>query len=136
MEMRTYEGMFLLNPTQVTQEWDKMKNVITGMVEKRGGTIVSAKKWGERKLAYEIKGHKRGTYALVYFQMPPQSIVTLRRDFLLSESVLRSLILVHTKPFKIPEIPDNPAEGEIQGENVAGQAQSPSKEQESPSNNS
>lgn len=133
MEMRTYEGMFLLDPTQAAQEWEKMKNVITGMIEKRGGTIVSAKKWGERKLAYEIKGHKRGTYVLIYFQMTPQTITTLRRDFLLSETVLRSLILVHTKPFKIPEIPDNPSEGENQ--NLEAAANSPVKEQEPPANN-
>ena len=106
MEMRIYEGMFLLDPTQAAQEWEKIKTQVTEVIERRGGKIINAKKWGERKLAYEIKHHKRGTYFLAYFEMPTQNITILRRDFHLSEIVLRCLILVHKAPFKIPELPE------------------------------
>lgn len=106
MIKRTYEGMFLLDPTQAAQEWDKLKTQVTGMLERRGGVILSAKKWGEKKLAYEIKGHKRGTYFLVYFEMPVENVNIVRRDFQLSEIILRDLIIAHKKPFKIPEVPE------------------------------
>lgn len=104
MEMKTYEAMFLVDSTQATQEWDTLKNQIVGMIEKHAGVIINAKKWGERKLAYEIKKHKRVTYLLVYFQMPPENIAIVRRDFQLSEVVLRHLIIVHKKNFTPPEI--------------------------------
>lgn len=103
METRTYEGMFLLDSTQATQDWENLRKQIVAMLERRGAVIVSAKKWAERKLAYEIKGHKRGTYFLVYFTMEPKNMKILREDFQLSEFILRSLLLVHDKDFKVPE---------------------------------
>jgi small subunit ribosomal protein S6 len=126
MDTRTYEGMFLLDPTQAAQEWDNLRKQIIGMIEKRGGTVVSAKKWAERKLAYEIKGHKRGAYFLVYFDMPPLNIATLRRDFQLSELILRSLILVHPMNFKVPEIVDSQ---ETQTQTQTPNVEEPKKEQ-------
>ena len=98
MELRTYEGMFMLEPTKANQEWDNIKKQIVGMVERREGIILNARKWGERKLAYEIKGHKRAAYLLMYFQIPSENIATLRRDLLLSEIVMRTLIIAQTKP--------------------------------------
>lgn len=96
--MRTYEGLFLLDPTKATQDWEGIKKQIIGMLERRNATIISAKKWAERKLAYEIKGHKRGVYLLIYFQMPAENVNVVRRDIQLSETVLRNLIIVHQKP--------------------------------------
>lgn len=103
METRTYEGMFLLDSTQAAQDWENLRKQIVAMLERRGAAILSAKKWAERKLAYEIKGHKRGTYFLAYFNMEPQYVKILREDFQLSEFILRSLVLVHDKDFKVPE---------------------------------
>ena len=100
---RTYEGMFLLDPTKATQEWESSKKQVIAMLERRGATILSAKKWADRKLAYEIKGHKRGTYLLIYFKMESKNIAVLRRDLNLTELVLRNMILAHDKHFSIPE---------------------------------
>jgi len=110
MESRTYEGLFLLDPTQINQEWDKVKNEVVAMLERRDGNIINAKKWGERKLAYEIKGHRRGTYLLVYFQMPPENLSVLQRDFQLSELVLRNLIIVYKRPIEETEPEEESAE--------------------------
>lgn len=96
-EQHTYEGLFMLDPTKVAQEWENIKKQIISMIEKRGGSIITAKKWGERKLAYEIKGHKRAVYLLVYFQMPSLNVNNLRRDLELSELVMRTLIVVRNK---------------------------------------
>lgn len=116
MEMRIYEGMFLLEPGQASQEWESTKKQVLSMLERRGAEIINAKKWGERKFAYEIKGHKRGTYLLIYFKMPPGNLSIVKRDLQLSEFVLRNMILVHRKQFNIPEIPEN-IDAEKTGEN-------------------
>lgn len=55
MKQRTYEGMFMLEPTKATQEWDSIKKEIIGMVERRGGEIISARKWGEKNLLMKLK---------------------------------------------------------------------------------
>lgn len=107
-QIKTYEGMFLLDSTQAAQDWDNLRKQVLAIVERRGGDILNAKKWAERKLAYEIKGHKRGTYFLVYFKMQSQNIAILRRDLHLSEIVLRNLILVHDRHFEVPALVETP----------------------------
>lgn len=97
MVTKTYEGLFLLDPTSASQDWDGLKNKIVALIERREGKILNAKKWGERRLAYEIKGRKRGTYLLIYFEMPPKNISTLKRDIQLAELVLRNMIVVHDR---------------------------------------
>ena len=44
--------------------------IVDQILEKNGAKIVQKEKWDERKLAYEIRGHKRATYYLVYFTRP------------------------------------------------------------------
>src|SRR3954470_22708084 len=79
-----YEAMFLFPPPGVT-DVDSMINLARGMIERHGGKIVVIKRWDERKLAYEIKKQKRGTYVIAYFSAPPQAVTPIERDVTLSE---------------------------------------------------
>ncbi len=58
-----------------------------------GAEVLVLKKWNECRLAYEIRGQKRGTYLLVYFKVQGQQIATIERDCNLSETILRHMIL-------------------------------------------
>ncbi len=62
-------------------------------LKNRGAEILKSEKWEDRKFAYKLKGHKRGAYLLVYFNAPTDSISPLKRDFELSDNVLRTLIV-------------------------------------------
>lgn len=90
--MKNYEGMFLFDPAVLT-DWDAVQKEITRMLDRAGAQIVACSRWDERRLAYEIKGRKRGVYALTYFKAEPDKIVGIERDVTLSESALRCLIL-------------------------------------------
>ncbi len=90
--MNTYEGMFLFDTTFAT-DFSKVEQEVARLMERAGAETVMCKKWDERKLAYEIKGHKRGCYALVFFKADAGKIVGIERDVQLSEPVLRVLIL-------------------------------------------
>lgn len=87
-----YEGMFLLSQAvaaDLASAIDHIKEIIA-----RGqGEIISMRKWDERRLAYEIRGQKRGYYVLVYFKAPGPQISHIERDCNLSEKVLRAMIL-------------------------------------------
>ncbi len=98
---RMYEGMFLIEPTIASKEWDKVVANVHGLLKKYDFTIKSTTKWAERKLAYEVKKHKRGTYLLTYFEGPQDGIAKVRRECELSETILRALILLHQKGAKI-----------------------------------
>ncbi len=91
--MREYEAVFIVDPAcdepQVNQEVDTVKEVITT----GNGEVVEAQVWGKRRLAYEIRRKKEGTYAFVRFRAASAVIAELNRRFKLNELVLRHLIV-------------------------------------------
>ncbi len=90
--MNTYEAMFLFDPSYAT-DLARVEQEVGRLAERAGAEIIMARKWDERKLAYEIKGRKRGCYFLAFFRAEPDKIVGMERDAQLSEPILRLLIL-------------------------------------------
>ena len=88
---KQYEAMFLFPPPGAT-DVDGMVANARGIIERHGGTILHIKKWDERKLSYEIKRQKRGTYVIAYYKGPGPSVSAIERDVNLSEDILRVLI--------------------------------------------
>jgi small subunit ribosomal protein S6 len=88
---KQYEAMFLFPPPGTT-DLDGMIANARGMIERHGGTVLHIKKWDERKLSYEIKRQKRGTYIIAYYKGPGPSVSAIERDVNLSEDVLRVII--------------------------------------------
>jgi small subunit ribosomal protein S6 len=93
MKTRTYEGMFLLDNNAATANFDEAAAVVDRLLEKNGAKLVRKEKWDERKLSYEIRGHRRATYYLVYFDAPTAAVSEINRDTRLTESVIRHLIV-------------------------------------------
>lgn len=88
-----YEGMFLVDNDLVRADWAAVKSLVTGLLEKHGGSVRSARRWDERALAYPIKGRRRGTYMLVHVDLPGDAMEALKRDLEITDGVLRYLIL-------------------------------------------
>jgi small subunit ribosomal protein S6 len=91
--LNIYEGLFLLNSVEAKRDWEAMTAHVKGVLTKHGAEIGTNYRWDERKLAYDIRQQKRGTYYLVYFRCPPQAIASIRRDCDLSDLIIRELIL-------------------------------------------
>lgn len=89
--MKRYEGMFLFDSG--AREWAAIDQEVRRLLGRISAEPLVCVKFDERKLAYEIKRRKRGTYVLTYFNAPPERITELERDAQLSESVLRLLIV-------------------------------------------
>ncbi len=66
--MRTYEGMFLVDPVVAAREWTKVTEELDRIIKRNGGEIVLLNKWGERKLAYPIRKNNRGAYVIAFFK--------------------------------------------------------------------
>lgn len=91
--MRLYEGMFIISDTIAGSDWEATVKHVEDLLKNRGAEVLKSEKWEERKFAYKLKGHKRGAYLLVYFNAPTDSITLIKRDFELSDNVLRTLIV-------------------------------------------
>ena len=92
--MREYETVFIIDPgcdeTTVDKEIDTVKEIIT----EGDGRIVEVQKWGKRRLAYEIKKKKEGTYAFVRFKSDSSVLQELNRRLRLNELILRHMIVL------------------------------------------
>jgi small subunit ribosomal protein S6 len=84
--------MMVFDPT-VAAEYKNVEAEIERVMKRAEAQVIVSRKWDERKLAYEIEGRKRGCYVLTYFRANPSKIAAIQRDFELSESILRGLVL-------------------------------------------
>jgi len=90
-QMRTYEGMFLVDPTD---DFEQACQPVREVLERAEAEIITIKPWDERRLAYKIKGRKRGLYILTYFRAKPEKIAPLQYEIQINERLLRALILL------------------------------------------
>ncbi|HEX4053411.1 MAG TPA: 30S ribosomal protein S6 [Tepidisphaeraceae bacterium] len=87
----TYEAMFLLG-SAFAADMDNALKLVRTIVERHEGKAIVLKKWDERKLAYEIRGEKRGLYVICFFTAPPASVGAMVRDVELSDQILRVMV--------------------------------------------
>lgn len=87
----TYEGMFLF-PQGAVADLQAAADHVMEILSRAGAEIISFKKWDERRLAYEVKGNKRGLYFLTYFKAKGSKVVGIERDCSLSEKMLRAMV--------------------------------------------
>lgn len=90
--MNQYEAMFLFDPS-FGSAYESCEQEIQRLMERAEAETLFCRKWEERRLAYRIRGRKRGVYVLTYFKAHPSKIVGLERDATLSEHILRLLVL-------------------------------------------
>ncbi len=98
MPVHTYEGMFLLDSAKAAAAWDDTVKQVHDILAKHDSEIVASRQWDERRLAYPVNGHKKGTYLLTYFKADGSKLKEIVSDCHLSDVILRELILkVHPK---------------------------------------
>jgi len=93
VNVRLYEGLFLVDPVQAAADWDSVMAAVRGLLEKAKAEIVSIGKWDDRKLAYKIRKETRGAYIICYFRVNSTSIQQMERNIQLSATIWRALIL-------------------------------------------
>ncbi|NUQ49812.1 MAG: 30S ribosomal protein S6, partial [Phycisphaerae bacterium] len=113
--MKRYEAMFLFDNT-TAYEWPAVEQEVNRLVGRIGAQLLACVKFDERKLAFEIRGRKRGTYVLTYMEAPPERIGEFERDAHLSEAILRVLVLraENLTPERLAEIKAWPADKPLQ----------------------
>ncbi|HXN91716.1 MAG TPA: 30S ribosomal protein S6 [Candidatus Sulfotelmatobacter sp.] len=128
--MREYEVLYIVRADLDDEKvQDAVKRVNT-LIERSGGKIERTNLWGKRKLAYEVKHQKEGSYVLQDFQLDPDRVPELESALKITEEVLRHLIV--RKPEKAapvtavapppPEVVLEPIAVEAEAAGSAGRA--------------
>ena len=93
MTLNSYEAMVILEPNVPDPEVEGLIKSLEGELVTSGGTIAVREIQGKRPLAYKIKGHREGIYALLNFQVPSEGVKKLEKKFKLTPQVLRYLLI-------------------------------------------
>ncbi len=102
-DLRLYEAMFLVD-TGDAAAWDDLTKHLEGLLGRVGAEIIGITRWDERKLAYPVGQHKRGTYVLAFFALTEGTGVSeFEHACQLSEKVIRLLVL-RADHFKIRDM--------------------------------
>jgi small subunit ribosomal protein S6 len=89
--MSLYESIFILRPSLSDDDTNKLIDKMKGVLEKSGGTLLKQENWGKKKLAYEVKRERKGTFVYFYFKSPGNVVSELERSYRLEDSVLKFL---------------------------------------------
>jgi small subunit ribosomal protein S6 len=88
-----YEGMFILDSNRYARDPAGVAGKIPEMVQKLGGQMLASRLWEDRRLAYPIKGQRKGAYWLTYFRLDSKHLTTLNRETQLNDNILRALFI-------------------------------------------
>src|SRR6202521_1056824 len=115
--LRDYEVLYIVRADLDDEKVQDIVKRVGTLIEKAGGTLERTNLWGKRKLAYEVKHQKEGSYVLQDFQIAPERIPELESALKITEEVLRHLIV--RKPEKVVPTPVAPPPAEVVLEPVA-----------------
>jgi len=96
--MRRYELMLVLRPDLPDDRSQATLERVTRSIAGTGGQIVKVSPWGRRRLAYPIGQQREGSYHIVIFDAPAESVMTLERDLGITEEVIRHLVTRIERP--------------------------------------
>lgn len=94
MAENVYECMFIFNANSYARSPAGVAKAVEDLVASVDGEILASRLWNEQKLAYPIKGNRKGAYWLTYFRCESTSMAKFNRACQLNESILRHMSIL------------------------------------------
>lgn len=91
--MHEYELVVVMDPEIPEEDVPAAIDRVTGAITSRGGEVEDVQPWGRRKLAYSIRRHQEGNYILTNIKLDPARAHELETSFMISEDILRHLLI-------------------------------------------
>jgi len=98
--VRRYELMLVFRPDAPDDRISAIIDRTTRQITADGGQIVKVAPWGRRRLAYPIDRHREAAYHIVVFESPTTTIAELERGLLITEELLRHLVVRQDRPLR------------------------------------
>ena len=86
-----YEILVIFDPRPADEEIAALLVKLQEHLKALGAEVGNAESWGKRRLAYEIRKQREGTYAVIECSAEPVVIKEFERQLGLNEQVLRFL---------------------------------------------
>ncbi len=93
MSQKVYECLFLLDSNRYARDPGSVSTGLNETIEKLDGEVLATRLWNEQKLAYPVRGHRKGTYWIIYFRIDGNRLSEFERACRLNDNILRNLTL-------------------------------------------
>ena len=107
--LRPYEILVIVDSRPTDEEVAALLTQLGEKVKSLGAEVTKIENWGKRRLAYDIRKQREGTYAVFDVSAEPAMVKEFERQLRLNENVLRFLstrvpIRKKARPAKTPEV--------------------------------
>ena len=108
-QLRPYEILVIVDPSPTDEEIAALLTQLGEQLKTLGAEVTKVDNWGKRRLAYDIRKQREGTYAVFEVSAEPSMVKEFERQLRLNENVLRFLstrvpIRKKARPAKTPEV--------------------------------
>lgn len=115
--MELYESLFIIRPSIPDEESNALIDKMKGVAERAGAQFIKHENWGKKKLAYEVRRERKGTYAYFYFKAPNNTVGELEHAYRLEDNIIKFLT-VHLEKELVPRRPMDASAEEMTGGRV------------------
>jgi len=122
-----YETVFIAEPEISNDQVDQLINKIKQAITANQGTLTAEDRWGRRRMAYAIHGHREGYYSVLTFNAEAGVVNAIEHLYNVTDSVIRHLttrVIKSKKTFAPRRV--KPA-GASEGSRYAGRSSSGSR---------
>jgi small subunit ribosomal protein S6 len=95
--MEIYESLFIIRPSVSDEETKALIEKMKSVADKTGAQFMKVENYGKKKLAYEVRHERKGTYAYFYFKAPNNTVGELERAYRLEDNIIKFLTVHHKK---------------------------------------
>lgn len=93
MPIANYETVFITEPDITNEQVDQLVSKIKQTISAKSGSLTAEDRWGRRRLAYPIQGHREGFYSVLTYTAEGAVVNDLEHLFRVTDSILRHLTI-------------------------------------------
>ena len=117
MQMVEYETTLVIRPDVGGDAIEATLDKVRDAVSTKGGHMLAINHWGRKKLAYEVRRERKGTYVYFYFRAPNNTVGELERAYRLEDNIIKFLTVYLEKEL-VPRRPLEATSEELSGGRV------------------
>ena len=100
MAINVYETVFIADPEVSNEQVEQIVAKLTQTITTHKGTLSAEDRWGRRRLAYPIQGHREGFYSVFSFTAEPTVVAALEHLFNVTDIIIRHITVRAEKKTK------------------------------------
>lgn len=102
---KEYETIYILRPDIDADGADKIGTRIAEAITRESGRLTKVESWGRRRLAYDIKKHRRGVYLCLKYLGNGKVVSEVERNLRLADGVLKYQTVLLRGDVEAGEVP-------------------------------